>query len=78
MAVATIFQNGRRKMADSGYCYDAYLLYCRGMQVDSERLFIKKGPVMVKESDFFSQNGLIQGQYPVIKVTYNDQKRSKK
>ena len=43
-------------MADSGYCYDAYLLYLRGMQVDSERLFNNKGPVIVNESDNF-QNG---------------------
>ena len=33
------------KMADGGYCYDAYLLYWRGMQVDGERLFTNKGPV---------------------------------
>ena len=46
------------------------------MQVDSERLFTNKGPVMVTASDIF-QNGLIRGQYTMIKVTYNDQKRSK-
>ena len=39
------------KMADNGYYYDAYLLYWRGMQVDGERLFTNKGPVMVKESN---------------------------
>ena len=37
------------------------------MQVDSERLFTNKGPVMVNESDNI-QNGLLRGQYIVIKV----------
>ena len=55
-------------MADSGYCYDAYLLYWRGMQVDGERLFTNKGPVMVKESNHF-KNCLLRGQYLAIKVT---------
>ena len=42
-------------MADSGYCYDAYLRYWRGMQVDGERLFTNKGPVglMVKDIEIF-------------------------
>ena len=48
MAVAAIF-----KMADSGYSYDASLLYWRGMQVDGERLFTNKDPVMVKEVTIF-------------------------
>ena len=56
------------KMADSGYCYDAYLPYWRGMQVDGEILFTNKGPVMVKESYHF-QNRLFRGQYLAIKVT---------
>ena len=55
-------------MADSGYCYDAYLPYWRGMQVDGEILFTNKGPVMVKESYHF-QNRLFRGQYLAIKVT---------
>ena len=37
------------------------------MQVDSERLFTSKGPVMVQESYSF-QNDLLRGQYIVIKV----------
>ena len=37
------------------------------MPVDSEILLTKKGPVMVKESYNF-QNGLLRGQYLVIKV----------
>ena len=56
------------KMDESGYCYDAYLLYWRGMQVDGERLFTNKGPVMVKESSNF-HNCLLRGQYLAIKVT---------
>ena len=48
MAVAAIF-----KMADSGYSYDAYRLYWRGMQVDGERLLTNKGPVMVREVTTF-------------------------
>ena len=56
------------KMADIGYCYDAYLPYWRGMQVDGERLFTNKGPVMVNESKTF-QNCLFRGQYLAIKVT---------
>ena len=55
-------------MADSGYCYDVYLPYWRGMQVDGEILFANKGPVMVKESYNF-QNCLFRGQYLAIKVT---------
>ena len=55
-------------MADSGYCYDAYQPYWRGMQVDGERLFANKGPEMVKESGNF-QNCLFRGQYLAIKVT---------
>ena len=55
-------------MADCGYYYDAYLLYWRGMQVDSEILFTNNGPVIVKEREQF-QSGLIRGQYIVIKVT---------
>ena len=43
MAVVAI-----KKIADSGSCYDAYLFYWRGMQVDGERLFTNKGPVIVK------------------------------
>ena len=50
------------------YCYDAYLIYWRGMQVDGERLFTTKGPVMVKESNNY-KNGLLRGQYLAIKVT---------
>ena len=38
------------------------------MQVDGERLFANKGPVMVKEGDNF-HNGLFRGQYLAIKVT---------
>ena len=38
------------------------------MQVDGERLFTNKGPVMVKESDHF-QKCLFRGQYLAIKVT---------
>ena len=38
------------------------------MQVDGERLFTNKGPVMVKESDHF-HNCLFRGQYLEIKVT---------
>ena len=38
------------------------------MQVDGERLFDNKGPVMVKESDN-CQNSLFRGQYLAIKVT---------
>ena len=37
------------------------------MQVDGERLFANKGPVMVKESDNF-QNCLFRGQYLALKV----------
>ena len=55
-------------MADSGYWYDAYLPYWRGMQVDGERLFANKGPVMVNESKTF-QNCQFRGQYLAIKVT---------
>ena len=59
-----------KKMADSGYCYDAYLLYWRGMQVDGEIIFSNKGPIglMVKDSEHF-QNGQLPGQYIAIKVT---------
>ena len=39
------------------------------MQVDSDILFTNNGPVMVKESDIF-QNGLLRGQYLVIKVIW--------
>ena len=38
------------------------------MQVDGERLFTTKGPVMVKESNNL-KNPLLQGQYLEIKVT---------
>ena len=56
------------KMADSGNCYDAYMLYWRGMQVDGKILFTNKGPVMVKESNNF-QNCLLRGKYLATKVT---------
>ena len=52
MAVAAIFQNGRQHLLLDTYL----LLYWRGMQVDNERLFTNKGPVMLKESYNF-QNG---------------------
>ena len=55
------------KMTDSGYCYDTYMLYWRGMQVDSEILFTNKFPIMAKETDNF-QNGVLRGHYIVIKV----------
>ena len=38
------------------------------MQVESEILFTNKCPIVVKEGENF-QNGLIRGQYIVIKVT---------
>ena len=38
------------------------------MQVDGERLFTNKGPIMVKESNNF-QNCLLRGQYIAINVT---------
>ena len=56
------------KMAGSGYCYDAYLPYWRGMQVDGGILFTNKGPGMVKECKK-NQNCLFRGQYLAIKVT---------
>ena len=56
------------KMADSGYCYDAYMLYWREMQANGERLFTNKGPAMVKESENF-QNCLLRGHHLSIKVT---------
>ena len=37
------------------------------MQVDGERLFTNKGPVMVKESNNFKI--MLRGQYLAIKVT---------
>ena len=51
-------------MADSGY--ETYLLYLRGMQVDSEILFTNKGPIMVKESETFSK-------WPVSRSISRDQ-----
>ena len=38
------------------------------MQVDGERIFTNKGPVIVKESNNF-QNCLLRGQYLATKVT---------
>ena len=45
-----------------------HICFTGGMQVDGDRLFTNKGPVMVKKVTIII-NGLLQGQYLVIKVT---------